>query len=129
MDKIDEQLLDMIKGNARMTYQEMGDALGMTRMAAKKRVKKLEDAGIIRGYNTTIHRKDEVTIMIDIVTIPESFEKVLEYVSTRTAFIRQIYILETIEKNYQTNMFDYCIKIGNKVCYNTNICELRSVNG
>lgn len=91
MDKIDEQLLDMIKGNARMTYQEMGDALGMTRMAAKKRVKKLEDAGIIRGYNTTIYRKDEVTIMIDIVTIPESFEKVLEYVSTRTAFIRQIF--------------------------------------
>ncbi len=91
MDKIDEQLLDMIKGNARMTYQEMGDALGMTRMAAKKRVKKLEEAGIIRGYNTTIYRKDEVTIMIDIVTIPESFEKVLEYVSTRTAFIRQIF--------------------------------------
>ena len=91
MDKIDEKLLDMIKGNARMTYQEMGDALGMTRMAAKKRVKKLEDAGIIRGYNTTIYLDDEVTVIIDITTKPESFEKVLEYVSTRTAFIRQIF--------------------------------------
>ncbi len=91
MDEIDEKLLNMIKGNARMTYQEMGNALGMTRMAAKKRVKKLEDAGIIRGYNTTIYREDEVTMMIDITTTPESFEKVLEYVSTRTAFIRQIF--------------------------------------
>ena len=91
MDKIDEKLLDMIKGNARMTYQEMGDTLGMTRMAAKKRVKKLEEAGIIRGYNTTIYRDDEVTVMIDITTLPESFEKVLEYVSTRTAFVRQIF--------------------------------------
>ena len=77
MDEIDEKLLNMIKGNARMTYQEMGNALGMTRMAAKKRVKKLEEAGIIRGYNTTIYREDEVTMMIDITTTPESFEKVL----------------------------------------------------
>lgn len=91
MDQIDEKLLNMIKGNARMTYQEMGNALGMTRMAAKKRVKKLEEAGIIRGYNTTIYREDEVTMMMDITTTPESFEKVLEYVSTRTAFIRQIF--------------------------------------
>lgn len=98
MDEIDEKLLNMIKGNARMTYQEMGNALGMTRMAAKKRVKKLEDAGIIRGYNTTIYREDEVTMMMDITTTPESFEKVLEYVSTRTAFVRQIF--RTTKENH-----------------------------
>ena len=91
MDHIDEQILELMKGNARISYQELGDALGMSRVAAKKRVKKLEDAGIIRGYNTTIYRDDEVTVMIDITTIDGSFEKVLEYVSTRTAFVRQIF--------------------------------------
>lgn len=91
MDGIDEKLLDMLKGNARMTYQEMGDALGMTRVAAKKRVKKLEEEGIIRGYNTTIYREEEVTVIIDVTTLPETFEDVLEYVSTRTAFVRQIF--------------------------------------
>ena len=91
MDQVDEQILELMKGNARISYQEIGDSLGMSRVAAKKRVKKLEDTGIIRGYNTTIYRDDEVTIMIDITTLPESFERVLEYVSTRTAFVRQIF--------------------------------------
>jgi len=91
MDRIDEQILEIIKGNARISFQELGEALGMSRVAAKKRVKKLEDAGIIRGYNTTIYRDDEITVIIDITTVDGNFEKVLEYVSTRTAFVRQIF--------------------------------------
>ena len=42
MDKKDERILDLLKGNARMSYQEIGKALGMSRVAAKKRVDKLE---------------------------------------------------------------------------------------
>ena len=90
MDEKDKQILEMIKGNARMSYQEIGDALGMTRVAAKKRIDKLEKAGIIRGYNTYIKREDEITMLIDIITTPEGFERVLEYVATRTVDVRQI---------------------------------------
>ena len=91
MDKTDELILDLLKGNARMSFQELGDAIGMSRVAAKKRVKKLEDEGIIRGYNTCIYRDEDITLMIDMVTIPERFEEVLKYVAIRTAFIRQIF--------------------------------------
>ncbi len=91
MDGTDKKLLDLIKGKARMSYQEIGDALGMSRVAAKKRVDKLEKAGIIRGYNTYIKRDDEVTMLIDIITTPEGFDRVLEYVATRTMYVRQIY--------------------------------------
>ena len=91
MDKTDEKILDLLQGNARMSYQELGDALGMSRVAAKKRVKKLEEAGIIRGYNTTIYKDGEVTMLIDIDTTPEGFEDVLNYVGTRTIDIRQIF--------------------------------------
>ena len=51
MDKTDTRITDLLKGNARMTYQELGDRLGMSRVAAKKRVRRLEEEGIIRGYN------------------------------------------------------------------------------
>lgn len=98
MDNKDIQILDLLKGNARMSYQELGEALGMSRVAAKKRVMKLEREGVIRGYNTYICREDEITVLIDIVTVPGSFEKVLKYVSTRTAFIRQIY--STTKENH-----------------------------
>lgn len=91
MDSIDAKILDLIRGNARMSYQELGEKLGMSRVAAKKRVNKLERAGIIRGYNTCIYREGEVTLFIDLVTEPDAFDTVLEYVSTRTAFVRQIF--------------------------------------
>ena len=91
MDQIDEKILELMKGNARISFQELGNKLGMSRVAAKKRVLKLEKAGIIRGYNTTIYRDDETTILVDIVTNPDAFERVLKYVSTRTAFVRQIF--------------------------------------
>ena len=91
MDGTDKMILDLLKGNARMSFRELGEALGMSRVAAKKRVQKLEETGVIRGYNTCIYRPEEKTIFIDIVTEPDRFEDVLKYVATRTAFIRQIF--------------------------------------
>ena len=98
MDKTDIRITDLLKRNARMTYQELGDQIGLSRVAAKKRVQKLEAAGIIRGYNTCIYRDDEVTMIIDIETIPEKYEEVLKYVCTKTAYIRQIF--RTTKENH-----------------------------
>ena len=98
MDKTDEKILELMKGNARISYQELGDALGMTRVAAKKRVQKLEQEKVIRGYNTCIYRDQDITLFIDIVTAPGKFESVLKYVSTRTAYVRQIF--RTTKENH-----------------------------
>ena len=91
MDKTDKIITDLLKSNARMSYQELGDKLGMSRVAAKKRVMKLERDGVIRGYNTYIYREDEIILLIDIVTVPGRFESVLDYLATRTVDVRQIY--------------------------------------
>lgn len=98
MDKTDELILDLIKGNARMSFEELGARIGMSRVAAKKRVMKLEKEGIIRGYNTCIYRDEDITLFIDLVTLPDEFEDVLRYVSVRTVFIRQIFT--TSEPNH-----------------------------
>ncbi len=91
MDKTDELILNLLKGNARMSFQELGDAIGMSRVAAKKRVTKLEKEGIIRGYNTCIYREDEKTLYIELVTKPDKFEEILKYLAARTAYVRQIF--------------------------------------
>ena len=91
MDRTDEMLLEMIRENARMSYQELGTALGMSRVAAKKRVKKLEDEGIIRGYITSVDLKQEVTMMIDIVTVEGKMDDVIEVLTHRMAYIRRIF--------------------------------------
>ncbi len=91
LDQEDKKILAMLESNARMSYTEIGKELEMTRMAAKKRVEKLEKNGIIRGYNTCIYRDEDITLFIDITTQPGKYEKVLKYVSTETAYVRQIF--------------------------------------
>ena len=122
MDEKDKQILNMIKGDARKSYQEIGDALGISRVAAKKRIAKLEEAGIIRQYNTYIKRDDEIMMLIDIITTPEGFDRVLEYVATRTVYVRQIY---TTLKEYHIHLvavsdsleqINYMAKIIKKAC-------------
>ena len=40
MDNTDERILDIMQGNARISFQELGDELGISRVAAMKRVRK-----------------------------------------------------------------------------------------
>ena len=90
MDRTDEMILELMKGNARISYQELGNALGISRVAARKRVNKLEAEGIIRGYNTCIYKGD-ITFIYDIVTLPDKMDQVMEYLIYHTAYIRQIF--------------------------------------
>ncbi len=122
MDRIDEQILELMKGNARITFRELGKALGMSRVAAAKRVRKLEVRGIIRGYNTAVHTEGETTMLIDIVTRPGCFEKVLEYVSLETAFVRQIYhvgggdIIHIVAVSADAGDLEYLTRMIRKEC-------------
>ena len=122
MDEKDKQILNMIKGDARKSYQEIGDALGISRVAAKKRIAKLEEAGIIRQYNTYIKRDDEITMLIDIITTPEGFDRVLKYVATRTVYVRQIYTtlkeyhIHLVAVSDSSEQINYMAKIIKKAC-------------
>ena len=69
MDKTDEKILDLLKGNARMSYQELGDAIGMSRVAAKKRVQKLENEKIIRRYKRIIFTRWQCLIRLQTSSI------------------------------------------------------------
>ncbi len=91
MDETDERILKLMRGNARIRYQELGDKLGISRVAAMKRVRKLEEEGVIRQYNTCIYREDEFTMFVDLEIKPDKYDKVLKYITTRTTFIRQIF--------------------------------------
>ena len=122
MDKTDELILDLLKSKARMSFEELGTHIGMSRVAAKKRVMKLEKEGIIRGYNTCIYRDEDITLYIDIVTIPEDFEKVLKYVSTRTAYVRQIFRtskpnhIQLVAVSNDVQNLNYLLRMIQKAC-------------
>ncbi len=91
MDETDKQILDLMKGNARISFQELGDAIGMSRVAAKKRVLKLEKEGVIGGYYTYVNDPTKVTAFIDVTAAPGKLDDVIKAVTYRTVFIRQIF--------------------------------------
>ena len=50
MDKFDREILSHLQMNGRASFQEVGDAVGLSLSACHKRVKALEKAGVIERY-------------------------------------------------------------------------------
>ncbi len=55
MDEKDEIILEMLSKNARMPYIKIARRLGISETAVRKRIKKLEENGIIEGYTLKIN--------------------------------------------------------------------------
>lgn len=50
------QLLEALQQNARLSYTELGQQVGLSAPAVAERVRRMEDAGIITGYHVEINR-------------------------------------------------------------------------
>ena len=55
LDQLDQQILRLLIQNARMSYSEIGQQVGLSRVAVKMRVQALEKKGIIEEYTTIIN--------------------------------------------------------------------------
>jgi DNA-binding Lrp family transcriptional regulator len=51
LDDIDNRIIELLRENARISYSEIGNAVGKSRVAVKTRIDQLEKKGIIRGYH------------------------------------------------------------------------------
>jgi Lrp/AsnC family leucine-responsive transcriptional regulator len=50
LDTIDRRILHVLQAQGRCTYDELAHAVGLSASAALRRVKRLEDSGVIEGY-------------------------------------------------------------------------------
>lgn len=53
LDKIDRQILALLRENARISNLELAETVNLSPTPCARRVKQLEDAGIITGYSVT----------------------------------------------------------------------------
>ena len=54
IDNISLKILGLLQENARMSYTEIGQKIGMASTSVKERIEKMEDAGIIKQYTITL---------------------------------------------------------------------------
>ncbi|PWR12893.1 AsnC family transcriptional regulator [Micromonospora acroterricola] len=54
MDAIDLSLVDLLRGNARLSYAELARQVGLSAPAVHERVGKLESSGVVLGYRADV---------------------------------------------------------------------------
>ncbi|MBR1221310.1 Lrp/AsnC family transcriptional regulator [Bradyrhizobium sp. U87765 SZCCT0131] len=57
LDAIDRKILAVLQGDSRVTMQELADKVGLSVSPCHRRVKLLEERGIITGYIATVNQK------------------------------------------------------------------------
>lgn len=55
LDTLDQKIIKLLMKNARMSYSEIGEKVGISRVAVKMRIQALEKKGVIEEYTTIIN--------------------------------------------------------------------------
>jgi len=93
LDEIDNKILDIIANNSRLSYSEIGEKVGLSRVSVKNHMDILEEKGIIQGYVTLINPTslpEGRRFFMDIVTEPDKFEEVVDNIA-KYDIIRKVY--------------------------------------
>ena len=79
LDDLDRKIVNLLIQNARMSYSEIGQQVGISRVAVKMRVQALEQKGIIEEYTTIINPQKisgAVSCYFEIETKPDTLAEV-----------------------------------------------------
>ena len=76
LDELDQKILRLLVENARMSYSEIGERVGVSRVAVKARIQALEQRGVIGEYTTIINPQKingAVSCYFELEFSPETF--------------------------------------------------------
>lgn len=93
LDELDRKIVQALVQNARVSYSEIGQQIGISRVAVKMRIQSLEQRGVIEEYTTIINPQKicgAVSCYFEIETIPEALPRVTELLRQNDT-ITQIY--------------------------------------
>ncbi|MCR5226546.1 MAG: AsnC family transcriptional regulator [Eubacterium sp.] len=101
IDDTNKEILRLLRQDGRMSFTDIGRELGLSRVAVKKRVAKLEELGIIRGYKAVIYREENVKMLMEITTVDDDYEDLLEYLN-RTGYVTELYVMTGTNRIHAT---------------------------
>ena len=82
LDKHDNAIINELKENARLTYSEIGERVGLSRVAVKNRITALEEKKIIKGYHVQLDEQkineNAIEFILDIHIVPEKYLDVID---------------------------------------------------
>ena len=94
LDELDQKILKLLTRNARYSYSEIGELVGLSRVAVKSRIDALEKKGIIEEYTTIINPQKlsgAVSSYFEIETVPAALNGVID----------RLYQSDTVTQHYR----------------------------
>ncbi len=123
LDSKDYKLIDLLRRDARMPYSRIAGILGLSESAVRKRIRRLQDTGVILRFTIDYKIPGESIALIFVKTspptpVPEIAEKILA--------------LDLVDRVYEvTGEYDIIavVKAGNIDDINKTIDYIRSLKG
>ncbi|MEC4168509.1 MULTISPECIES: Lrp/AsnC family transcriptional regulator [unclassified Pseudomonas] len=115
LDRTDKALLAALQGNARLTVAELAESVSLTTSPCWRRVKILEESGIITGYQAVLSPKElgyGVTAFVSVMMeshsqeVARNFEQRLleipEIIACHNVSGRYDFLLEVVAKDLES---------------------------
>lgn len=93
LDELDQKIVKLLIQNARMSYSEIGQSVGISRVAVRMRIQSLEKRGVIEEYTAVINPQKisgAVSCYFEIETSPDTFSQVTKLLADNET-VTQIY--------------------------------------
>ncbi len=93
LDQTDNQILEILRDNARISLSEIGKRVNVSRVSVRTRIERMEQDGIIRGYRTVIDPTalpKGIRFTIDIDADPALYQEVIRALAAQS-MIHEIY--------------------------------------
>jgi len=81
-DATDERILRLLRQNARASYREIGQAVGLSANAVAQRMRRLEAARVIRGYTALLDPAVESPSLLAVIHVHITVEADLEAIES-----------------------------------------------
>lgn len=108
LDRIDRQILSLLQSEGRMTNVELAERVGLTAPPCLRRVRALEQAGVIRGYRAEVDgaRLGYPITVFAMVSLRSQAERDL------AAFEEHVSAIDEVRECYMLNgEIDFILKI------------------
>lgn len=98
MDRLDQKILIALQGDARTSMADLGEAVGLSTSACHRRVRLLEEAGVIEGYVARLNREAlglrmELFVTVSLTSQASSVLEAFETAVRRVPEIVECYLL------------------------------------
>ena len=108
LDKLDRDLLRALQADGRLTNAELAQRIGLSASACFRRLQRLEQSGVIAGYNATLNGEAigkpttvfiEVTLSSQVGTALDAFERAVAACD------------DVLECHLMSGDFDYLLRV------------------